>query len=76
MIAVLQEGDEVTVLPPYDNDPYILSFQHYGVVVDSMEGGYVVALEATYPPDQRFGPFPESRLAKGWKDQNGKWRVP
>ncbi|WP_433294657.1 hypothetical protein ACQP2F_33690 [Actinoplanes sp. CA-030573] len=72
-------GDLVTVLPPYDRDPYILNFQHYGRVaaVEHRENMgsdlYMVELESTLPPRRKVGPFPGNRLAKGWRDQSGRW---
>jgi hypothetical protein len=72
-------GDLVTVLPPYDNDPYILNFQHYGriaaVAENQASASYMVELDATLPPKRQVGPFPGSRLAKGWRDQSGRWLV-
>jgi len=70
-------GDLVTVLPPYDRDPYILNFQHYGRIAavqqhDNMPS-YMVELDATLPPRRQVGPFPGDRLAKGWRDQSGRW---
>ena len=73
-------GDLVTVLPPYDDaDPYILNFQHYGRIAavehrDIMpSAGYMVELDSTLPPRRQVGPFPPGRLAKGWRDQKGRW---
>ena len=73
-------GDLVTVLPPYDDaDPYILNFQHYGRIAavehrDNMpSAGYMVELDSTLPPRRQVGPFPPGRLAKGWRDQKGRW---
>lgn len=68
-------GEHVTVLGPYDNDPYILAFQHHGTVARRVDAGYVITLESTLPPNQEFGPFPAERLAHGWKDGNGRWRA-
>ena len=72
-------GDLVTVLPPYDTDPYILNFQHYGRIAEVAENQastyYMVELDATLPPRRQVGPFPGSRLAKGWRDQSGRWLV-
>lgn len=70
----LRPGQQVTVLPPYDDDPYILNFQHYGTVASSTEGDVTVELEATVPPGERLGPFPNERIALGWRDENGRWR--
>ena len=75
-------GDLVTVLPPYDADPYILNFQHYGRIAavehrENMPSDYyyMVELDATLPPRRQVGPFPAGRLAKGWRDQKGRWLV-
>jgi hypothetical protein len=72
-------GDLVTVLPPYDRDPYILNFQHYGRIaaVEQRENmpSYMVELDSTLPPRRQVGPFPSTRLAKGWRDQSGRWLV-
>lgn len=67
-------GDPVTILPPYDHDPVIIEHQHYGLVASRVDAGYMVEIEATFPPNERFGPFSERRLAMGWKDGNGRWR--
>ncbi|HEX2551615.1 MAG TPA: hypothetical protein VHK64_08475 [Nocardioidaceae bacterium] len=67
--------EQVTILPPYNRDPVIVEMQHYGVVVARTDAGYMVELSATSPPNQRFGPFPPERLARGWKDGNGRWRA-
>lgn len=67
-------GDPVTILPPYEQP--ILEQQHYATVVDELPSGYIVSLECTFPPNKHFGPFPADRLATGWKDGNGRWRVP
>lgn len=75
MADLPKPGDQVTVMPPWDDDPYILTFQHYGTVVQRVDAGYMVEIEATLPPNQRFGPFPPARLAPGWKDANGRWRA-
>ncbi|GAA2658761.1 hypothetical protein Adu01nite_93620 [Paractinoplanes durhamensis] len=67
----------MTVLPPYDRDPYILNFQHYGRIaaVEQRENlsSYMVELDSTLPPRRQVGPFPGARLAKGWRDQSGRW---
>ncbi len=70
-------GDQVTVLPPYDDDPYILRFQRYGLVAAVLDGpAYLVTLRGTMPASMQFGPFPAQRLAPGWRDANDQWRVP
>lgn len=74
-MAGLRVGDEVTILPPWDNDPYIVTFQHYGRVAQLTAAGIVVELENTLPPRRQVGPFPTKRLAPGWKDANGRWLV-
>ncbi len=71
----LRVGDPVTILPPYDGLPYILEFQHYGHVAELDGDEFMVELESTFPPRQRFGPFPPAKLAHGWRDQAGQWRV-
>ena len=69
-------GDLVTILGPWDDDPYILSFQHYGRVAEVTSGGYYLTLGSTWPPNQRFGPFPEWRLASGWRNPaTGDWWI-
>jgi hypothetical protein len=72
-------GDLVTVLPPYDRDPYILNFQHYGRIAavehNDNASAYMVELDSTLPPRRQVGPFPAGRLAKGWRDQSGRWLV-
>lgn len=71
-------GDPVTVLPPYEDDPYIIKLQRYGKVAAIQTGPtgvqYTITLGAAHPPDQEFGPFSEGRLARGWLDQSGNWR--
>lgn len=67
-------GQMVTVLPPYDDDPIILSFQHFGRVAEVVEDGYRVTLGSTWPPEETFGPFPDRRLVHGWRDPaDGDW---
>jgi hypothetical protein len=66
-------GDPVTVLPPCDNDPLILSMQHYAKVAAASEAGYMIELESTRPLGMTYGPFTADRLAKGWRDRSGRW---
>jgi hypothetical protein len=73
MADPLKVGEPVTVLPPYEQDVYILAFQHYATVSRQVDGGYMVKLDAVYPPDEEFGPYPAERLARGWKDDAGRW---
>jgi len=68
-------GDLVTILPPYDGLPYLLEFQHYGRVAEQVGDEFLVEIESTMPPRQRFGPFAASKLAKGWRNESGQWRV-
>lgn len=76
-----RRGDAVTVMPPYDDDPLILSFQHYGRIVKvcgdpEKEGiAYYVVLGSTWPTDQAFGPFPAARLRSGWRNEDDHWRA-
>jgi hypothetical protein len=65
--GAFKRGDLVTVLPPYDGDPVIVSMQHYGRVAAADADGYTVILGAVWPPDRAFGPFPAERLAPGWR---------
>lgn len=65
-------GEQVTILPPYNYDPVIIEHQHHGLVAARTDDGYMVTLESTFPPFERFGPFPEERLTRGWK-KNGRW---
>lgn len=74
MADLPKPGEPVTVLPPYDDDSYILNFQRYGRIARRNDAGFLVTLECTVPPDEEFGPFPAERLAKGWRDHNGRWR--
>jgi hypothetical protein len=67
-------GEPVTILPPYTDDSVIIEHQHHGRVAGRADAGYYVAIADTFPPNERFGPFPERRLARGWKDGNGRWR--
>jgi len=76
MGATFKVGDPVTVLPPWDDLPYILSFQHYAHVTAIRPDGYIVALGASFPSRQVFGPIAAHRLAAGWRDENGRWRIP
>lgn len=69
-----REGEPVTILPPYTDDPVIIELQHKGRIAQRVDAGYLVEIADTWPPNQRFGPFPERRLAHGWKDGNGRWR--
>jgi hypothetical protein len=69
-------GDEVTVLPPYDNLPVILAMQRYvRVAKDAAAAEVVVELDASLPPGKRFT-VPAAQLQRGWKDGNGRWRMP
>jgi hypothetical protein len=70
----LSVGEQVTILPPYTDDPVIIEHQHHGLVAARTDDGYFVEIEGTMPPNQRFGPFPERRLARGWKDGSGRRR--
>lgn len=69
-----RNGDAVTILPPYTNDPVIIEHQHFGIVAGRTEAGYIVELDATWPPNECFGPFPAERLAKGWRSSSGRCR--
>lgn len=81
MPKAFKVGDAVTVMPPYDDDPLIVSFQRYGQVVKvcgspGNEGAaYYLVLGSTWPKDKMFGPFPANRLCSGWKDEHGHWRA-
>jgi hypothetical protein len=70
-----REGEQVTILPPYTDDPVIIEHQHHAVIAARTDGGYMVDGLATWPLNQRFGPFPPHRLVSGWKDENGRWRA-
>lgn len=67
-------GQQVTVLPPYDDDPVIVAMQHYGTVASSTDRDVTVQLGSTLPPGKQVGPFPNERIALGWRDENGRWR--
>lgn len=75
-MATFKIGDPVTVLPPWDDLPYILSLQHYVHVAAIRPDGCMVWLDAAFPPHQVFGPLALHRLATGWRDEDGCWRVP
>jgi hypothetical protein len=68
-------GDPVSVLPPWDDLPYILSFQHYAYVASITPDGCMVRLDGAFPPRQVFGPVAPQRLVTGWRDENGRWRI-
>jgi hypothetical protein len=76
----LKVGDQVTILPPYDDDDDILvRMQPYAKIAEvcPLESGgeqYMVQLGSTNPSDLRFGPFSAQRLAAGWRDASGRWR--
>jgi len=74
--ATFKIGDPVTVLPPWDDLPSILSFQHYAHIAAIRSDGYMVQLGATFPPNRVFGPIAPHRLAAGWRDEHGRWRIP
>ena len=76
MGSTFKVGDPVTVLLPRDDLPYILSFQHFVHVAAIRPDGYMVRLGATFPPSQMFGPIAPHRLAAGWRDEKGRWRIP
>lgn len=72
--GTLKVGDQVTILPPWDDDPILIAMQHYVRVAAVVEGvGYMVDLPAASSP--RFGPFAENRLLAGWRDERGRWRL-
>lgn len=79
MAETFKHGDAVTVMPPYGDDPLILSYQHYGRIAEvrDLPGGavYYIALGATWPRGELFGPFLADRLRNGWRDESGKWRA-
>lgn len=67
-------GDPVTVLPPYDRDPLIVSMQPHARIAEVLpdadgpgETAYMIALGSAWPPDRRFGPFSSDRLKAGWQ---------
>lgn len=64
-------GEQVTLLKPRPDEPYILEMQRYGVVAEERPSGYMIDLPDAVP--HRYGPFPAERLAHGWRDQNGRW---
>jgi hypothetical protein len=70
-----QPGDEVTILPPYDRDPYIVEFQPHGRVAQAGPHWVTVELPSSWPPGQQVGPFPLERIAPGWRDERGRWRA-
>lgn len=69
-VSAFQIGERVTILPPYDRDPVIVEHQRYGNVARVFdlhpEPEYLVTLPDAFPANERFGPFPHRRLAKGW----------
>jgi hypothetical protein len=67
-------GQMVTILPPYDDDPIVVSMQPYARVAEVRGEAYMLVLGATWPPDELFGPFPLRRLVCGWRDPvDGDW---
>ena len=63
-------GDLVTVLPPFDNDPYIVRLQPHARIADVLppkdgEAQYMIALLAVTPDSKHHGPFPARRLVPG-----------
>ena len=51
-----------------------MAMQHYGTVAEDLgDDRYMVELDATHPPRQRFGPFAGRRLAVGWRNPGGGW---
>lgn len=75
MGATFKVGDPVTVLPPWDDLPYILSFRQYVYVAAIRPDGYMVQFGAAFSPDQVFGPITAHRLAAGWRNEDGRWRI-
>jgi hypothetical protein len=74
-MATHKVGDQVTILPPYDQDPVLIAMQHHARVAEVQPTGAVmVTLSATMPADAQFGPFYPSRIVSGWHDQYGRWR--
>lgn len=64
-------GQQVTLLRPQSDEPYILTMQRYAVVAEERPSGYMIDLADAIP--HRYGPFPAERLAHGWRDANGSW---
>jgi hypothetical protein len=73
MNARPRPGTQVTVTAR-ESDPYILNFQRYAIVSRVTGLGIFVTLDATFPPNTEFGPFPPAQLQEGWRDENGRWR--
>lgn len=72
-MATHKVGDQVTILPPYDRDPILVSMQPFAKITRVDGPAYMVVLGSTMPADLEFGPFTAARLAAGWRDSEGKW---
>jgi hypothetical protein len=63
MTTTLEVGDHVTV-ETSALDPVEISVHRHAVIVSVEADGYMVG----HPPaGRRFGPFPETRLTRGWE---------
>ena len=71
----LKVGDLVTVQTA-PTDPIPICLQPHARVVAVVRSDdeplYVVDHPGQSP--DRFGPYANSRVAKGWRDESGKWR--
>lgn len=70
-------GDEVTVMPPYDDLPIILSMQRHVRVAASEitgdRGTFVQVRLDSAGQDNTFQMVPVDQVLPGWKDRDGRW---
>ena len=71
MTKLFAVGDLVNVLPPFDDDPYIVRLQPHARVAAVLrpaadeEPSYMIALLAVSANCGPYGPFPAHRLTPG-----------
>lgn len=70
-------GDKVTIGPPYDDLPVILSMQRHVHVAASEitgDGGTFVQVRLdSAGQDNAFQMVPIDQVHYGWKDRSGRW---
>lgn len=71
-------GDKVTIQPPYDRLPYILSMRRHVVVAaptvtGDLAGTYVTVELDAVDESLRLQRVPAAQLARGWRDRGGRW---
>jgi hypothetical protein len=58
-------GDVVDIRNPDSRDNILIEMQPHGAKIAAIsDNGYMVTLDAAYPSDRQFGPFPAGRLKR------------